>query len=693
MYAQSHQQHGHNVFLNGNQGYGRHGMHMNNNKPYQHNNQHHQNHGHRAQQDSLGQSHSSFSTHQHNASGSGFSSGTPTFNPHQMRNGTPNQMHNGLDRPISEPWARQLTLATQIRQATEQHHYARSQNHNKNASPTTQETTSRDPNKIERTRPTNTQSHAQSWDALDFSGLGLRSLATSLFDYIFLTKLYLNNNKLTVVPPTIGRLRSLTELDLSLNSLTYLPEEIGMLVNLKTLLLFDNELSYLPNELGSLHQLDMLGVEGNPLNDLDDSQKSLIVDEGTRSLISKLRETAIPPQPPEDRQLLSIGNNAPGADEFSIMSYNILCDKYVTDTLYGYTPRTALEWHNRREVILGEVEDREADIVCLQEIDLESFHEFFRSKLALKDYKGVFYQKTRAKTMTEKESRLVDGCAVFYKNSKYILLDKTHIEFGHIAINRPDMRGETDIFNRVMPRDDIAIVVLLEDRQTGSRLIVVNAHIFWDPAYKDVKVVQAAILMEQLAKITEQFAKHPPCKDKTIYRFNDADSEGETEKPPIEPGPSLSYPDGTSIPLVVCIDSNSLPESGVYDLLANGSLEPSHPDLISHKYGNFTRDGMTHPFTLKSAYGNVNELPFTNYTPGFVGVIDYIWYTTNTLNVTQLLGEVDEEYLKRVPGFPNVHFPSDHLALLANFSVKGRKERKAVEADFGPQRRETERWG
>jgi len=95
---------------------------------------------------------------------------------------------------------------------------------------------------------------------------------------------------------------------------------------------------------------------------------------------------------------------------------------------------------------------------------------------------------------------------------------------------------------------------------------------------------------------------------------------------------------------------------------------------------------MTHPFSLKSSYSNIGELSFTNYTPGFTGVIDYIWYSTNALQVTGLLGEIDKEYLQRVPGFPNYHFPSDHLALLAQFIVKGRKEKKIVEADFGPER-------
>ena len=266
--------------------------------------------------------------------------------------------------------------------------------------------------------------------------------------------------------------------------------------------------------------------------------------------------------------------------------------------------------------------------------------------------------------------------------SRYILLDKQHIDFANAAINRPDMKGESAMYNRVMPRDDIAVVTFLEDRQTGVRIMVVNAHIFWDPQFKDVKVVQVAILMEQIAKIAEIYARHPPLTDKAPYAHGDADDVAPED---CEYAPSIEYASGPQIPLVLCIDSNSTPESGVYDLLANGTLACSHSDLGDFGYGNFTRNGMAHPFSLKSAYGNMGELRFTNYTPGFTGVIDYIMYSANALSVTGLLGEVDKEYLMRVPGFPNYHFPSDHLALVAEFVVKPRKaERRVVEADFGP---------
>ena len=47
------------------------------------------------------------------------------------------------------------------------------------------------------------------------------------------------------------------------------------------------------------------------------------------------------------------------------------------------------------------------------------FEEFFSEQLAqLGDYTGVFYPKSRAKTMTGQDKRQVDGCAIFYKTNK-----------------------------------------------------------------------------------------------------------------------------------------------------------------------------------------------------------------------------------------------------------------------------------
>lgn len=69
-------------------------------------------------------------------------------------------------------------------------------------------------------------------------------------------------------------------------------------------------------------------------------------------------------------------------------------------------------------MILEELQERNTDIICIQEVDQDNFEEFFSTELAYKNYKGVFWPKGRAKTMTESERRTVDGCATFYKADK-----------------------------------------------------------------------------------------------------------------------------------------------------------------------------------------------------------------------------------------------------------------------------------
>lgn len=295
--------------------------------------------------------------------------------------------------------------------------------------------------------------------------------------------------------------------------------------------------------------------------------------------------------------------------------------------------------------------------------------------------------------MAEREAKLVDGCAIFYNGQKFILLDKQLIDFANTAINRLDMKGEHDVFNRVMLRDDIAVVCLFENRITGSRMIVANTHIFWNPIYEDVKLVQVAILMEQVAKFADRWATFPACIDKVAFRHSAQDSDLDIDLPPpvaVEPGQSLEYSTGSQIPLLVCGDFNTSRGSGIYELLTTGSILPNHPDLGHRNYGNFTRDGMHHPFNLKSAYAKegtgTDYIDITNYTPDFSGLIDYIWHSS-TLTPRELLGNIDPEYLARVPGFPTFHYPSDHIALFVEFAVLPRRERpKPVEADFGAQR-------
>lgn len=446
MYNQSHQQ-GQHGMMNGGSSHQRFAMQMNlAAKQYQHQNHQHQAHQqHQQHHDHAGHGgHAgNFGTHQHTISGGTLSNNTPSFTPNHLQNGTSSGLHGAFSKPPNEHWAKQLELAQLARESTIGHFHARnSPSVNKSILAGAPSTAPKESEKEERNRAVEDEdtTSQQIWVALDFGGQKLRSMSSALFQYQFLNKLYLNSNKLRYIPPAIGRLRNLAILDVSLNDLTELPPEMGVLVSLKELLAFDNRIETLPYELGSLYQLEILGIEGNPLNE---QFKSVIVEQGTSELIRHLRENApgkytphvtastapawvgdhandgTGPDPPTERDWIVLDDTPVKAeDKFSVLSYNILCEKYATPSHYGYTPSAALSWDHRKAVILDELRARDADIVCLQEIDSESYNDYFRGALALQDYKGVFWPKSRARTMAEKEAKLVDGCAIFYKNSR-----------------------------------------------------------------------------------------------------------------------------------------------------------------------------------------------------------------------------------------------------------------------------------
>lgn len=223
------------------------------------------------------------------------------------------------------------------------------------------------------------------------------------------------------------------------------------------------------------------------------------------------------------------------------------------------------------------------------------------------------------------------------------------VEFNQVALQKTDMRTD-DMFNRVMSRDNIAVVATLEFSASGARLLVCNSHIYWDHRYRDVKLVQTGMLMEELEKIAERFSHLPPKPPSGL----DSDFNHGRGPPKYEKSQR-----GTDIPIIMCVDLNSLADSAVYDFLSTGEIQPGHEDFMTHLYGPYTQKGLRHRLNLKSACSSFGEMRMTNFTPTFVAAIDYIFYSPRALKVTSVLGDVDKGYLDKVVGFPNAHFPSE----------------------------------
>ena len=201
---------------------------------------------------------------------------------------------NETGEHLPEHWKQQLQLVAELRQTNQtSHRHSRKGGAtlaSKSSTLSNVEDSSREGEQTERNRViTVEEDPRQDWDGMDMSGQGLRCLAIRLFrDYSFLTKLFVDNNKICELPQAISGLRNLTHLQASGNQLRSLPNSIGMLSKLEQLLVFDNHIHVLPSEVGYLSKLNLLGIEGNPL---DDNTKEFLVQHGTPALVTHLRDS------------------------------------------------------------------------------------------------------------------------------------------------------------------------------------------------------------------------------------------------------------------------------------------------------------------------------------------------------------------------------------------------------------------
>lgn len=86
------------------------------------------------------------------------------------------------------------------------------------------------------------------------------------------------------------------------------------------------------------------------------------------------------------------------------------------------------------------------------------------------------------------------------------------MEFNQLAA--ANSKDASDMLNRVMTKDNIGIVALLETNEdygygsspdrTKNKIIVSNVHMAWEPEYSDVKLIQTVLLMQFLQKFRQE---------------------------------------------------------------------------------------------------------------------------------------------------------------------------------------------
>ncbi|KAI3678190.1 hypothetical protein L6452_37474 [Arctium lappa] len=346
-----------------------------------------------------------------------------------------------------------------------------------------------------------------------------------------------------------------------------------------------------------------------------------------------LTARVIPAPTPSPRRLISISNldgsgnldldgRFSSMGSFTVLSYNILSDSCATSDLYSYCPSWALSWPYRRQNLLREIVGYQADIVCLQEVQDDHFEEFFAPELDKHGYQALYKRKTAE--VINGSILTIDGCATFFRRDRFSHVKKYEVEFNKAAQSLTDalvpIAQKKTALNRLV-KDNVALIVVLEAKFSnhgvdtlGKRQLVcvANTHVNVHQDLKDVKLWQVHTLLKGLEKIAAS----------------------------------------ANIPMLVCGDFSSVPGSAPHALLAIGKVDPLHPDLAVDPLGILRpASKLTHALPLVSAYSSfarigvglgydqqkrrvdpaTNEPLFTNCTRDFIGTLDYIFYSADSL--------------------------------------------------------------
>jgi len=360
---------------------------------------------------------------------------------------------------------------------------------------------------------------------------------------------------------------------------------------------------------------------------------------------------------PAKRNLVTVkgAGSGGGGARFRMVTYNVLAEIYATQQQYPYCDFWALSWDYRFQNILREVLDACPDVICLQEVQADHYESHVYNALSDAGFEGVYKPKTRQSMGLVGK---VDGCALFWRRTKFHLVESYSIEFNELAQRQatqvlgmnPRSDEYVSFLNR-LSRDNVAQLVVLElaqptmatrtNRDPINQICIANTHLYSNKDHPDVKLWQTWQLLQEL----ETFI--------------------------------LSR--GANLPLMLVGDFNSTPDTAVYDLLFRQTVHPGHPDVNINSDENGTATNIlpdviniTHSFQLGSVYHTVTgeEPRHTNYTPSFKGVLDYMWYSANNLRPLSAAPIPDEENLTRHGvALPSTQYSSDHVMLISDMQI------------------------
>ncbi|SMN20485.1 similar to Saccharomyces cerevisiae YMR285C NGL2 Protein involved in 5.8S rRNA processing [Maudiozyma saulgeensis] len=173
-----------------------------------------------------------------------------------------------------------------------------------------------------------------------------------------------------------------------------------------------------------------------------------------------------------------------------IMTYNILAQSLIRRELFPEA-HDAIRWSNRSRTFINLFRFYDADVICMQEVDIQQWEKFWVPQMQELGYEGRFFRGTRTK---------VHGVAIFWKVEMFDCADKLEINLD----NKIDLPNEVYGVSttRTKTRNAALILALQFRHKRGKRkgILIGTTHLFWHPFGTFERVRQLYLILENYKK-------------------------------------------------------------------------------------------------------------------------------------------------------------------------------------------------
>lgn len=385
-----------------------------------------------------------------------------------------------------------------------------------------------------------------------------------------------------------------------------------------------------------------------------------------------------------------------------LLSFNILAQNLLEDHSYLYQDhnKKALSWKIRKPLLIQEIREADANIICLQEMQEDHLLDF------VIPFKQLGYEYLYKKRTNDKK----DGLLLLYRSNQFVLLDYAKVELYQDGIE-------------LLNRDNVGIIAKLSLRDSPeTQIVVATTHLLYNPRRNDVRLAQTQLLLAEIERIafientitgpkylpivlTGDFNLEPFTG---VYKFlTESSFEYYGKGRSLEPSQYNSL-SNSLIPSQLCITDNCqhfniltqrLRKEGTGKVMLENSELPlqkqdrnitvpcnvniqqqnnvnTSTQIIEIAKGysvRFSSGTLTHPFKMHSVYRHTSahgEKEATTYQDNWI-TVDYIFYSNIQPIEKYALPTVSQ--CAALPKIPNFIVGSDHLCIGATFQLPRKK--------------------